>query len=326
MIRTLLPFDLPRCLALGVGMGIGREGARNRVYTRASLGHALPAWVALPMESVRGSSGPGSGRSLAMAWFEGMGLLSLASAAQRSGPSSWELTRLHLRDGAEDTLPELLTELGARASSRGATQLFARALAGDPVGEMLRAGGLFPAHAETLYRGLGLGPVSAVPAQVRPKREDDDYGVFRLYSACTPSEVRAVEGMTFDQWSASRPRGRGRRGRVSEYVMDDESRVVGWLRVARRGFARRWVASDITIMLHPDRSADDASALLGLGLSAVPAGRPVNVLVPKYQPTVERAVQMAGLAAEADFEVHARATAKTAKILQEVQAYNVVSS
>lgn len=260
-----------------------------------------------------------------MACIDGLCVTSLATAARRSGPTSWELSRLHVRPGTEETVVDLLTAVFTTASERGATQLAARLMAGDHIGEVLRRAGLFLAYSETLYRARGTGrPLRRYPG-IRLRHAGDEHGLFRLYSACTPSEVRALEGMTLDQWRASQWSVSGwsisgRKRGVAEYVLEVDSQVVGWLRVVRR-----FGTADVTVMLHLERSGDDADHLLELGLSAVPIGKQVNMLVPEYQPAVASAAARAGLTIEGEMEVHIRATRATEKIFKEVGAYEVVS-
>ena len=210
--------------------------------------------------------------------------------------------------------------MSGAASARGGTQLSARVLTGDTVGEELRRAGLFLSHAETLYQSRGLSVPANLPSGVRPKTAADEHGLFRLYSAATPSEVRALGGMTLDQWTASRTRV-GRSTRISEYVLEAQSLLVGWLRVV----VGRLGKADVAVMLNPEHTVDDASALLHLGLAEVPEGRAANVLAPEYQTAVRRAAESDGLTTGAELQVHVRTARATEKILQEVGAYNVVS-
>jgi hypothetical protein len=193
----------------------------------------------------------------------------------------------------------------------------ARVLAGDPVGNELSRAGLHPAHAETLYRGQGSGARIDPPRGIRPREGEDEHGIFRLYSACTPAEVRALEGMTLKQWSASRWDGPGR---ADEYVLESGHRITGWLRVIALS-----TATDLSIMVHPECPDQDAAALTNLGLALAPEGSPVVTLIPDYQPAVGRAAGRAGLTIEDEFVVHARSVRATEKIFQEVGAYEVVS-
>jgi hypothetical protein len=78
-------------------------------------------------------------------------------------------------------------------------------------------------------------------------------------------------------------------------------------------------------MLSPERSYEDAAALLKFGLSRVPAGRPVNLLVPEYETAAAQAAADEGMKIEAELKIHVRAARATEKILKEVGAYNVVS-
>ncbi len=318
MIRALQPTDLPRWLLMG------QAGLRNRVFTRASLSHALPTLIGLTGDSFRALSK--SGRVLAMAQTDGLRIASLAVATQKSGPTSWELSRLQARDGYQDTVSDLVNAVTGAAFLRGATQISARTIATDAVGEELRRAGLFPSRSEALYRARGTGPsrgpqILGMPIGTRPTAAADEHGLFRLYSAATPSEVRALEGMTLDQWAASKWACSSRFVTVSEYVLEAESVIVGWLRIVNR----RLGTADLTVMLSPERSYEDAAALLKLGLSRVPEGRSANLLVPGYEAAAARAAADEGFKIEANLQVQVRAARATEKVLKEVGAYNVVS-
>ena len=310
MIRAIQFSDLPRCLLMGLG------DTQNRVYSRTDPGRSTPEWIAFPIDAVRGVSG--SRGSIVTAWIDGARILCLAVASRMAGPQSWELSRLQVSAGAEDCVADVLTAVFASALKRSATHMSARVLAGDPAGNELSRAGLHPAHAETLYRGQGSGARIDPPRGIRPREAEDEHGIFRLYSACTPAEVRALEGMTIEQWSASRWDGPGQ---SDEYVLESGHRISGWLRVIALS-----TATDLSIMVHPECPDQDAAALTDLGLALAPAGGPVMTLVPDYQPAVGRAAGGAGLTAEAEFEVHARSVRATEKIFQEVGAYEVVSS
>ena len=310
MIRAIQFSDLPRCLLMGLG------DTQNRVYSRTDPGRSTPEWIAFPIDAVRGVSG--SRGSIVTAWIDGARILCLAVASRMAGPQSWELSRLQVSAGAEDCVAGVLTAVFASALKRSATHMSARVLAGDPAGNELSRAGLHPAHAETLYWGQGSGARIDPPRGIRPREAEDEHGIFRLYSACTPAEVRALEGMTIEQWSASRWDGPGQ---SDEYVLESGHRISGWLRVIALSNA-----TDLSIMVHPECPAQDAAALTDLGLALAPAGGPVMTLVPDYQPEVGRAAGGAGLTAEAEFEVHARSVRATEKIFQEVGAYEVVSS
>ena len=310
MIRPLQFSDLPRCLLMGLGE------TQNRVYSRTDPGRSTPAWISLPIEALRGMSG--STGSVVTAWIDGASILCLAVATQMTGPQSWELSRLQVSAGAEDSVAGVVTALFTSVSKLSATHISARVLAGDPVGNELSRAGLLTAHDETLFLGKGSGYRVDPPPKVRPKEGEDEHSLFRLYSACTPPEVRALEGMTLEQWFASRWEGTGR---SDEYVLESGHRITGWLRVHALSSA-----TDLSIMVHPECPDQDAAALTELGLALAPAGRPVMTLVPGYLPAAVRAANGAGLTAEAEFEVHARSVRAAEKIFQEVGAYEVVSS
>ena len=53
----------------------------------------------------------------------------------------------------------------------------------------------------------------------------DSHGLFQLYCAATPQQVRVGVGMTFDQWCDSQEQPQPRRG---ETVLKFEEKTVGW--------------------------------------------------------------------------------------------------
>ncbi len=314
MLRALQISDLPRCLLLA------REGVPNRAHPRDMLGRSTPAWVDLTMESVRRVSG--STGSVALAWIDGHRIACLGVASQMAGPASWEIDRLQVSAGAEGAVSEVAAALYAEAARRSATWLSARVVEADPVGVELSRAGLLPSHAETLVRGLGRGGTSPEPASgARAAGPADEHGLFRLHSACVPPGVRALGGMTLDQWRSSRWEGPPGPAALEERVLEADGRAVGWI-----GVARASGSAEVSMMVHPDRADGDAASLLALGLSLVPEGVPVTMLVPDYLSSAGRAAAGAGMEPQARFEVHARSARATERMFQEVGAYEVASS
>ena len=309
MIRALHLSDLPRCLLMA------REAARNRARPRDSLGGSAPVWVDLTIESVRRVSG--SPDSVAIAWFDGGRIACLGVASQLAGPASWEIARLHVGPGAEGAVAEVAMALYAEAVRRSASRMSARVPEDDPIGPELSRAGLLPSHAEALHRGTGRGPSREPEAAARAAGPADEHGLFRLHSACVPPEVRALGGMTLEQWRSARWEGAPGRPGADQRILESDGRAVAWV-----GVARTAGSAEISMLVHPDHP-DSAAGMLSLGLSMVPEGSPVAMLIPDYLASVGRAATGAGLAPSERFEVHARSARATERIFQEMGAYEV---
>ncbi len=240
-------------------------------------------------------------------WCEGRRVSGLVAARQRSRRQSWEVTHIFLDAHGENQVPRLLDQVSRVAASNGGERIFFRIRRDDPLADMCRQSGFFPCVHEVLYKGVppprvkgdrrreGLGP----PLLRKLKPRSDDFGVFRLYNAATPSDVRRATGMTFDQWAASRETGRGKR---QEFVLEDEGAVRGWLRNIRTSSVGR-----MTMMVHPANEASTA-AILDFGLDRLRGTRVVYCLVPEYQVKLQQALTDRGFAPEVDYVSLAKST------------------
>jgi len=169
--------------------------------------------------------------------WNGMDLSSLASARVRAGIRAWEVDRLHLKASAQAL--DLLEQVVAAAAARGAERVFLRVPQDSQMVDEARRAGFFPYYEEILLTGqewTGLTPGVAKNADehqteesgnytTEDKADPDIHGLFQLYCAATPQQVRVGVGMTFDQWRDSQePPGPGR----SEAVLKHEGKIVGW--------------------------------------------------------------------------------------------------
>lgn len=222
-----------------------------------NLAATSDAPTSLPLSAVlfRDSLSPRKDRCTLVCW-DGLRLKALGSARMRAGSRAWEVERIHLpgkssgrveTSGARAFDPEdgdvglgpwdqgdevggLLEGLTQYAGSRGAERVMLRVPAGYNVAQTARRSGFFPYFEEVLLCGSGAWGTSSSPGRsetvgLRPRVPHEEYAVFQLYSASTPSSVRTGLGMTFEQWKDSRDRGHG----VKEEVYERAGGIGAWL-------------------------------------------------------------------------------------------------
>ena len=251
----------------------------------------LPLTIALLKESLS----PGKDRCT-LAWWDGLQLKALASARMRAGSRAWEVGRLYLPEQeGEKELSGLLEGLTEYAASQGAERVLLRLPCDSPMAHnIVKRTGFFPYFEESLLQGNGNGggQRQANGLGLRPRVPHEEYALFQLYSASTPSSVRSGLGMTFDQWRDSRDR-RGRQGRDEVYERD--GRIRAWL--SSDPYNR--TAARMELMVHPD-DEDALPALLDYAL----ARKGVQAwLVPEYQEFLRRSLIHRGFGEVARYSV-----------------------
>ena len=169
--------------------------------------------------------------------WNGIGLSSLASARVRGGIRAWEVDRLYLKESEQ--ILELLEQVVEAAGTRGAEKVFLRVPEDSQIVDEARRAGFYPYYEETHLTGGQLtGDPTDVTARVNSHQNGtsgrywaeertapDSHGLFQLYCAATPQQVRVGVGMTFDQWCDSGERPQPRR---NEAVVKLEGKIVGW--------------------------------------------------------------------------------------------------
>ena len=232
----------------------------NLAVTRDSFSHRrLPMSISLLREALS----PGKECRTLVRWC-GMGLRSLASAKMRAGPRAWEIERLYLptltlsythpspsgraaqgEGEGEKDLIELLEGLSIYAGSMGAERVLLRVPFDSPVVRIAQRTGFFPYFSQSVLRGIGGGGAKrqANSLGLRPKMPHEDYPLFQLYSASTPSSVRTGQAMTFDQWKDSMD---GTGHGLKEEVYERDGSVTAWV---ASDFDRRPVQKEL--MVHP---------------------------------------------------------------------------
>ena len=269
--------DALRCLALnnprGPNLAQPGYGAANNP-SRINLG----LWKQVVTQQQR----------LTAAQWDGMRLGGLVSARTGTG-RVFEIDHLYLPDTAdtwagngahirESAAPlRLLEQLVELAGSRGGERIFLRLPSGSPLVSAAQQCGFFPHFQETRWEG------TAVPLMLNGKRisslfcvrePQDDYGLFQLFTACTPATVRTGLGLTHAQWQDSQslwPKAR------QEWVALMDGKIKGWLALFTGG-----EALEARLMSTPD--LPDLSSLL-VELALCRQG-PQRWLVPDYQPEV----------------------------------------
>ena len=305
MIRPLDPLDFFRCAFFS------NSEKSNHAHTLANLGNEQAFGFSLIEASRAGLLLRGKG--CAWVWSNGNKVAGLVAARHRSGPKSWEITQLFLGADEEGKLLDLLDKVSQTAASNGGERVFLRLLRDDPLVDVARRGGFFPSVLETLYRGLPQSSPgktddheapSNVPSSLREKAQSDDYDLFRLYNIATPSEVRQVAGMTFDQWSASREPARGR---CQEFVLSRDGSATGWL----RAFQRSGVGH-LETMVNP-KEERSLESIVDFGLRQLEGTRSVYCLAPEYQIAFQSILAQKGFQAVSDYITLVKSNATRAK-------------
>ncbi len=271
MMRTLRISDAARCILMNVSKG------PNLVCPKESIcGDGAPGGTSLWTDAlVRRRN------RISLVCWQGPYLIGLGSARKRNGFRVWEVDHLYVPARTDavrghiqrqpwdsaflDLLEALVREVGKCLGER----IVVRLPSNSPVIFQARRSGFFSCYEESLIEGAIISqsvvPQPVIPARVGiyegkaecrgcsdtvvpPRLSDrlpgDDYGLFQLFCAATPHEVREKLGLTFDQWKDTRePSTRDQR----EWVLRHNDRIVGWLCVKPFQGVR-----DCQVMAHPD--------------------------------------------------------------------------
>ena len=252
MIRPLQPLDIALYALFG-----GPDNG-NRAYTLGRVsGEAHPRLSKLG--ALRASVSLRRRRVSAWVWTRGYRVMGIAAARPRSGPLAWELSHLALASDRGPSWTELLDRACRGVARGGGERVFLRLRSEDPLVDAAAVCGFVPCFHESLYKGKP--PVTRSTQQIglRARVPADDYNLFRLFNAATPSKARLVAAVTFEQWrSAQEPSGR----RSREYVYEGQGQVRGWVRAIQRGRAIQ-----LTTMVHPEDEANFSALIDGVLLT-----------------------------------------------------------
>jgi len=177
-------------------------------------------------------------------------------------------------------------------AERGGHRIFVRVRKDDHLTGDYRKVGFVSCETELLYKGRRGASSNLHPDRLREKLPEDDYGLFRLYNASTPLDVRCAVGMTFDQWTASRERCRRR---FQEVVWEENGQARGWLRAIPH--------SGVTLLLAmvPPEEKAIITELLAYGLSSMCRTDRVLCLVPGHQVVIANLLEQRGFAVVGEY-------------------------
>ncbi len=215
----------------------------------------------------------------------------LVSLKRCRGPGAWMVDRLLLPPGREELCSDLLERAGFAGDKIEAERLFLRLDSSSPAVEMAKQGGFTHYLTEHLYYLEGARQTeSAEPSLVlRPKSGADEHGLFRLYSAAAPHQVRRAEGMTLQEWSQSRDK-----DATWELVLEKDGEISAWLRIRLGRTAGRF---EIVTEL----DAEELGQLVNYSLAALRGRHPLYCLVSEFQQQLQRILEEQGFSRVASY-------------------------
>ena len=215
----------------------------------------------------------------------------LVSLRRCRGPSAWMIERLLLSPGHEGLCIDLLERIGFAGDKIKAERLCLRLDSSSPAVDMAKQAGFNHYLTEYLYcleEGRQTEPTES-PLILRPKSSADEYGLFRLYSAAAPHQVRCAEGMTLQEWSQSRDKDATR-----ELVLEKGGEISAWLRIRLGRTAGRF---EIVTEL----GAEELGQLVNYSLAALTGRHPICCLVPEFQEQLRRIIEEQGFSKVASY-------------------------
>lgn len=206
-------------------------------------------------------------------------LMCLASARTRSGIRSWEIDRLLLADS--DQALELLEQVSYSVGCNGAEKVFLRVPSDSDLVDIAKRVGFFPYFNEVHLAG-SLAPLNIKVDEFSSEQPTpaDLQGLFQLYCAATPQEVRQGIGMTIDQWRDSLEPAQTH---LTESVLKHDGKIIGWRRCNHFGQVTAG-----QILGHPGHP-DSTQYLVDISYQTR------NWLVPNYQIIVSELLEQQGL-------------------------------
>jgi hypothetical protein len=215
----------------------------------------------------------------------------LVSLRRCRGPSAWMVERLLLSPGHEGLCIDLLERIGFAGDKIKAERLFLRLDSSSPAVDMAKQAGFNQYLTEYLYCLEEARQTEPTESRLvlRPKSSADEHGLFRLYSAAAPHQVRCAEGMTLQEWSQSRDSDATR-----ELVLDKGGEISAWLRIRLGRTAGRF---EIVTEL----GAEELGQLVNYSLRALKGRHPVYCLVPEFQEQLRRILEEKGFSRVASY-------------------------
>ncbi len=291
--RTVLPTDLVALVSYDGRVYANEAMTADRTGSEASphpLEAAFEQWFSFA-----------TGRHT---WIsvKGATLRGLVSARDRGSKLAWEVDCLI--DAAVDdsaVLMSLLDQMAAAAGRSHAIRIFLRLPVATFGEQVAMRCGFTPYRRERLYRrDVAADERRDAPAGLRRREKQDLYALFQLYNAVFPERERNVEALTLNEWKAVQEH----LGRTSHYVVEDEGRVAGSLRVAAEGGVGRFE------LLAEPRAEEP---LVDAALSKLASRPSVWTLVRDWHDGLQRALESRGFTAEQEYSVLCRRTVHLVK-------------
>ncbi len=269
VIRSIRPTDLVALVTFETRAFPNEARTRDRLDREPTrplpVGAILEHWISLDNRHT-------------LVAAEGLAIHGLVSARHRAGRSMIEVDWLVLPSdvGSEDLSSDILHKLCESGISSSVRRIFLRLPKDSPLAGAVVRAGFVKYGSETLFRGVPQSSLTAASPEdeFRALENEDKHGLFRLYHAAVPQQVRAAEGMTFEEWDEVRD---SVSGHIKEYVGCQDDRVWSWVRIIRRnGFGQ------FQFLLHPERP-DMLQDVLSCALSKFEDQEVVWALIPEYQ-------------------------------------------
>jgi len=288
--RTVLPTDLVALVSYDGRVYANEAMTLDRIGTQDSphpLETAFEQWFSFA-----------TGRHT---WIsvKGATLRGLASARKRGSKLAWEIDCLiDAEPGDDSVLLSLLDQVTEAAGRSGALRIFIRVPAGSPLeADLIRCGFGAYTHETVFWAFTSSLDASRRSEGLRRRTKADAYRVFQLYNDLVPESVRRFEAMTFTEWNAAQER----LGRMSQWVMEEDGRLAGWLRVAGDGDLGRFD------LLGTNAALDD---LIGAVLQKVANRERAYMLVRDYQEPVRQRLREIGFEEGESYAVLSRRTVR----------------
>lgn len=271
MIRSLLPIDVVALIFFNLRTSPNQAKPRDQLVTKGKGSLLLGAFLkqGLPSKKKRHT----------LVCIRRGRIQGLLSARSRSGPSAWEIDRLLLAgSNNEDVCLHLLEEVSGIGGRSKSEKIFLRLPANSPLVDVAVGAGFSHYVTEYLYQSAAKTKPeqNLPPLTLRQKSSNDEYGLFRLYSATVPAPIRSAEGMTFREWLESRE------WSGKEFIYEKDGKLLGWLRISTDR-----LRGHFDIMVHPSE-ANSLDYLVKYSLGLLHSKHLIICLTPEFQLQLQR--------------------------------------
>lgn len=293
MIRSLYPVDLVSLLFFS------RRALPNEPTARDSLGQRSLLSPEVLLEQWL----PFRGKRHTWVSVERGRVLGVVSIRSRFGPTACQIDYLQ---ADEERCLALLDQVSTAVSGRGVRKLFLRLPSTSPLIDVARRASFSCYTEDYLFRygggGVQMTAEAPEPYLIRLKASGDEWGLFDLYNAAVPIQVRTAEGVTLEEWLEAGDRGFWLEQR-REFVLEKQGSLVAWLRVgAARGMG--W----FDIMFH-QLDEDRLGWLVNYGLVSLDGKSPIFCVVSAFQQQLVRLLKELGFEEETGYSTLVKETA-----------------